>query len=194
MMERLSDSGIYEILNTVSGDRYIGQASNFTKRWSRHRRMLQRGNHDNQHLQNAWNKYGECAFSFRVVERCEKAVITAAEQRWMDFHQPVYNKAPAAGSRVGVPSSPETRAKISAAHKGRHKSPAHQAAITLALQGRKMPSPSAETRAKLSRAHKGRKLSPEQAERAASLCHANGAALKGKPWSEARRAAQAART
>lgn len=192
-MERLSDSGIYEILNTVSGDRYIGQASNFTKRWSRHRRMLQTGVHDNQHLQNAWNKYGECAFSFRVVERCEKAVITAVEQRWMDFHQPAYNKAPAAGSRAGVPSSPETRAKISAAHKGRQKSAEHQAAITLALRGRKMPPVSAETKAKLSKAIKGRKLRPDQAAQAAARCLAMADSLRGKPWSPARRAAQEAR-
>jgi group I intron endonuclease len=189
MMERLSDSGIYEILNTVSGDRYIGQASNFTKRWSKHRRMLQAGAHDNQHLQNAWNKYGECAFSFRVVERCEKAVITAAEQRWMDFHQPAYNKAPAAGSRAGVPSSPETRAKISAAHKGRQKSAEHQAAITLALRGRKMPPLSAEAKAKLSAVNKGRVLGPMPEARKNAIS----VVKSGVPWSAARRAAQEAR-
>lgn len=190
-MERLSDSGIYEILNTVSGDRYIGQASNFTKRWSRHRRMLQTGSHDNQHLQSAWNKYGECAFSFRVVERCEKASITAAEQKWMDFHQPVYNKAPAAGSRSGVPASAETRAKISAALKGKPKSPEHAAAVGAAVRGKKRSSDkiTAHNR-KLAEARRGTKLGPRSAEH----CAAISAAVRGKPWSAARRAAQDART
>lgn len=29
----LNQSGIYEILNTVNGKRYIGSAKNFSKRW-----------------------------------------------------------------------------------------------------------------------------------------------------------------
>ena len=32
----LNQSGIYEILNTVNGKRYIGSAKNFSKRWWGH--------------------------------------------------------------------------------------------------------------------------------------------------------------
>ena len=61
---------------------------------------------------------------------------------------------PAAGPTPRRHLSPETRAKIAAAHKGRALSPEHRAKIAAANTGRTL---SPETRAKISAAKKGRR-------------------------------------
>jgi group I intron endonuclease len=194
MSKLLSGSGVYSVTNTVTEDQYVGQASNFTKRWSKHRRMLQQGLHPNVHLQAAWNKHGEGAFAFRVLEWCDKCELTTTEQKWMDVLRPVYNKAPAAGSRIGTTQSPEARAKISAALKGVPKSLEHARAVGDAIRGQKRSSEkiTAHNRA-VAAARKGKKLPAEWAAKNAATCKKMGALLKGKPWSEARRAAHAAK-
>lgn len=75
--EGLKDKyGIYCIFNNITGDAYVGQTGQtFNKRFLHHRWKLRDGSHDNQHLQNAWNLYGEDNFSFiplRVVDNHEK--------------------------------------------------------------------------------------------------------------------------
>ena len=166
-----SASGVYEILNTVNGKRYVGQTSDFTKRWSRHRVMLRNGTHDNKHLQSAYVKHGVGAFQFNELARCHPKALTWVEQSFMDLCRPEYNKAPAAGSRLGCkqPSySAESRAKMSVAMKGNtngagKRSPEHCAAISARQIGTVK---SADTKARISEAK------------------------RGKPWSAARRAAQ----
>lgn len=116
----LNQSGIYEILNTVNGKRYIGQASNFKKRWIRHQNELKNGKHHSHHLQHAWNKYGATVFKFSVLLICkaEKAILTFYEQQCFDAFHPEYNIQPAAGSPLGMKHGPEFSAKISARNKG----------------------------------------------------------------------------
>jgi len=64
---------IYMIENLVNGKVYVGQTVNSVKRrWQAHRSMLKRNNHDNFYLQNAWNKYGEDSFVFKVI--CESDI------------------------------------------------------------------------------------------------------------------------
>ena len=51
--------GVYKIVNTVNGKIYIGSSKNIDRRWNEHIRVLELNAHNNQHLQNAWNKYGK---------------------------------------------------------------------------------------------------------------------------------------
>lgn len=67
-MARPRKPGIYRITNTVNGKIYIGQSRNIWKRLEAHRTDLRTGTAKNQHLQNAWNKYGESAFVFETIE------------------------------------------------------------------------------------------------------------------------------
>ena len=70
------DIGIYKITNIVNGFVYIGQTTQgFQKRYWMHQWHLRKGKHDNQHLQNAWNLYGENNFQFSVVEISSKEKI-----------------------------------------------------------------------------------------------------------------------
>ena len=65
-------SGIYAIVNTVNGKRYVGSAKRFRTRWNAHRAALNKGLHHSRHLQSAWNKYGAEAFVFTIIEFCEQ--------------------------------------------------------------------------------------------------------------------------
>lgn len=107
-------SGIYQILNTVTGDFYIGRTSNFKQRWHTHRSLLRRNIHTNSYLQHAWNKYGEAAFQFVILEQTTQTV--ERETYWLERLKPVYNLDYAAiGS---IKHTEETKQRIKAANKG----------------------------------------------------------------------------
>ena len=58
--------GIYKIENKVNGKIYVGQSIDIDTRWYNHRNELNGNRHYNEHLQNAWNKYGEDNFSIQI--------------------------------------------------------------------------------------------------------------------------------
>lgn len=57
---------IYFIINQVTGEQYIGQTTNFSRRKSEHFSKLSENKHPNTKLQNAYNKYGKENF---VIEK-----------------------------------------------------------------------------------------------------------------------------
>ena len=59
--------GIYKILNNKTNQCYIGLSIKIEDRWRYHKRSLIGNRHENQHLQNAWNKYGEDSFLFEIL-------------------------------------------------------------------------------------------------------------------------------
>jgi group I intron endonuclease len=82
-MEKLPrTSGIYTITNIINNKIYIGYTINFLQRWSVHKHELKRNIHHNIHLQNAWNKYGEEAFEFEILEECEEQFLVSEEHYW----------------------------------------------------------------------------------------------------------------
>ena len=143
------DSGIYQITNRVNGNRYLGSTVNLRSRRKAHLCDLRHGQHNNQHLQRAFDKYGETAFVFSVLEHVEDAEqLIPREQYHLDTLSPEYNIARIAGSTLGCYPSPETRRKLSEARSGER---SHN-------YGKRF---SAETRAKMSEAHRGKPLSEE---------------------------------
>lgn len=81
----LSKIGVYKILNTANGKYYIGSTvDSFKKRLSHHYHALLRNNHKNEHLQNAWNKYGESSFEFIILEICKYQQVRNREQYYLD--------------------------------------------------------------------------------------------------------------
>lgn len=83
--------GIYEIKNTINNKRYIGQSINIEKRWQNHKRELKTQKHYNSHLQNSWNKYGESAFVFSIIEKCPKELLDEREQYWININDSYNN-------------------------------------------------------------------------------------------------------
>ena len=83
--------GIYEIINIKNNKKYIGQSVNIEKRWGSHKRNLNLQQHDNSYLQNAWNKYGEGAFVFNIIEECSKELLNKQEMFWIAQNDSYHN-------------------------------------------------------------------------------------------------------
>lgn len=116
------DTGIYQIVNTVNGKRYVGSAKSFAGRWSTHRSRLKTGRHHNRHLQSSWAKYGAAAFAFQKLIVCAQEDLLLYEQIAIDVLRPEFNVERIAGNSLGCIRTPETRAKIAAKALGRKRS------------------------------------------------------------------------
>lgn len=77
-------SGIYKITCIVNKKFYIGSSNDIQRRWQEHKSYLRSGSHQNNHLQRAWNKYGEKAFTFSVIEYVSETVLFDIEQSYLD--------------------------------------------------------------------------------------------------------------
>lgn len=149
------NTGVYEILNTVNGKRYVGSSVNMVRRLKEHRYRLGRGEHHSQKLQRAWEKYGSTVFTFKALFICPKNMLTFYEQRALDGFASVaegYNVLPFARSGAGRKVSPEALAKMRAYQSNR--TPEHRANIAAALTGKRL---SEATKRKVGAASKGRK-------------------------------------
>jgi len=114
-------SGIYLIKNLKNGKFYIGQAQNLHKRRIQHFSKLRTNKHSNSHLQSAWNKYGEKAFKFIVLEYISIEQLDERESYFVTLYRErnlCYNMQGGGNSPRGRATSPETRQKLSNAIKG----------------------------------------------------------------------------
>ena len=83
----LQETGVYHIICKVTGKRYIGSTRNqhgFIRRWTEHLCNLNANKHSAPHLQNAWNKYGEDAFLFQVLDILPAEDCLHWEQMYFD--------------------------------------------------------------------------------------------------------------
>lgn len=79
--------GIYKIENLVDKKVYIGSSLNLENREYKHFWMLKRGSHDNQHLQNSYNKFGLDSFKFDIIEECDELFLIDRENYYINTHQ-----------------------------------------------------------------------------------------------------------
>lgn len=167
-----NNSGIYSIINTHDGKRYVGSAVNLNKRWAQHKLNLSKGTHCNIILQNAWNKYGADSFIFIVNEQCSADMLLEREQHHINIKSD-YNICPTAGNTLGMKHTPEAIAKI--------------------IETKKNISP--ETRARMVAAHKGtnkgkdnpcfgRKHTPEECEKISAAQMGRAGTFLGKKHTE----------
>lgn len=140
-------SGIYGIINTENKKIYIGQTRQpFYKRYQLHDWKLREGNHDNQYLQNAYNKYGEEKFKFIVVEVVENISDEILNQKEIDYIDQYkkqglsYNILLGGGGRTGIPMSEHAKRIIGEKNR-------------IHMTGKKM---SEETKKKMSNSRKGK--------------------------------------
>lgn len=157
-------SGIYAITHCQSGRVYVGSSKNIKRRFSDHRYRLKANIHDNQYLQNAWNKYEEAQFAFEVIEHCVEDELLEKEQFWIDVlgaHKSKcgFNMNPLAGSNVGYRHSEASKQKMSEFHKNRALDPVVKNQLQTGFLGRKH---SEESRKQMSETRKSRELTEKQ--------------------------------
>lgn len=114
--------GVYQIKNTVNGKLYIGSSKDINVRWKQHLNELNKNSHVNDHLQNAWNKYGKENFIFSIIELCNENNLREREQYYIDKFNCInnekgYNIMPTTNMSV---LADETKLKISNTLKGKY--------------------------------------------------------------------------
>ena len=119
MPYKIDICGIYKIVNHATGQCYVGQSQRVQKRIREHFRLLRLNKHPNQHLQNAYNKYGLENFSGDVEIECENVEqLDYLEESFLKgdawFAEPnVYNIADFAKAPMrGKTHSKEVRQRI----------------------------------------------------------------------------------
>ena len=94
------NSGIYQIRNQQNNKCYVGSAVNMYQRYHRHLHDLRHSKHHSIVLQRAFDKYGEDAFNFDILELVE-GDLRIVEQTYLDELNPEYNMSLiATGGRV----------------------------------------------------------------------------------------------
>ena len=187
-------TGIYSITNTINGKRYIGQSKDIYKRWGKHKSELRNNKHANQHLQTAWNKYGEGCFLFEILEECSVDNLDTLEKQYIAKYKANdrdFGYCYEDGGHLNKICSKETRAKISkklmyhpvseeiiqklkSSHVGKHLSEEAKKKLSEFNKGKKLTE---DHKAKISASNKGKKLSEEHKAKLS-------ASHMGHKWSE----------
>lgn len=109
----MKQSGIYKIESKLCPDKiYIGSASSFSDRKSRHLKDLKQNRHPNKKLQNHFNKYGQTDILFTFIEPCFQGFLIIREQYYIDKLKPWFNICQIAGNSYGRIVSEETKKKM----------------------------------------------------------------------------------
>ncbi len=95
-LRRRESAGVYAIINKINNKFYIGSSIGIQTRWWNHLADLRQNKHENPHLQNSFNKYGEENFCFQIIEELyfeEKdkikmvSYVRALEQIYLDYYK-----------------------------------------------------------------------------------------------------------
>lgn len=81
-MRKKGNPGVYIIQNKINNKVYVGASKDTYNRICDHKVNLRNNVHCNIHLQSAFNKYGENAFMFDILEECDESLIFSQENYW----------------------------------------------------------------------------------------------------------------
>ena len=90
-------SGIYKIINAVTGDFYIGSSKNVKRRWAKHKSKSTWKQCPNNPMYLDMNKYGLDKFELQILEEVEPCSLKEAEQQFIEKLKPTYNSNRAKG-------------------------------------------------------------------------------------------------
>jgi group I intron endonuclease len=179
-------SCIYTITNKVNGKFYLGKTNNFLYRISKHKYTLRNKIHINEHLQKAWNKYGEDNFIFEVLEEYDVEHLVSMEHYWCNLldafnYNRAYNIRPTHPFGKSA-NSIEMRQKVKKALTGKKLSDEHKLKLSLAKKGKKL---SDETKQKMSDSAIGKNKSIETKKRISEAKLGSNNPMFGKvPWNK----------
>ena len=116
--ENEGKSGIYMWTNLLTGDMYIGQSADLSKRFRKYFTISYLKSRKELIISRALLKYEHANFSVAILEYCDKSDLLVREQYYLDKFNPQYNILKIAGSSLGFKQSEVTKEKISKAFKG----------------------------------------------------------------------------
>jgi group I intron endonuclease len=139
--------GIYKIICAINNKVYIGQSVDMIKRKASHFYYLRNDSHRNEHLQRAFNKYGEEFFKYEILEECYFEKLDEREEHYMKLYKSLdrmygYNIMKTEHKKYR--HSLETKEKISKSNKGKTRSEETKRRLSIASKGRIMPTESIE--------------------------------------------------
>ena len=148
---KMSDCGVYMILNTRTNARYVGgTGASFSRRWAQHRSKLSRRSLKNPLLQSAYETDGLAALRFVILETCPPELVTEREQWWMDHFRDqglvLYNRCPNAADNTGLVMPRESVERQRQKVTGRKRTPEQCQRISAARHDRRW---SAESRSRI---------------------------------------------
>lgn len=111
-------SGIYRITNLINNKMYIGSSLNMKVRFRNHKYKLIKNTHENNRLQNAFNKYGIINFEIEIISICPPEYCIKLEQWFVDNLKPFYNIRKLAISNLGFKFTKSSKRKISKSKQG----------------------------------------------------------------------------
>ena len=85
--EMNKDSGVYALVNVVTGEMYVGSSYDIFSRAEQHFHQLEDRKHHNYWLQQSYNKNPD-KFSFVVLEKVPVEMIRQREQKWINRMMP----------------------------------------------------------------------------------------------------------
>ena len=90
-------SAVYKILNTVTGDFYIGSSRNVKRRWAQHKDPSVWKQYPNNPMYKDMQKYGVDSFRFQILVPVMPEYLTQVEQEFIETLNPTYNNNNAKG-------------------------------------------------------------------------------------------------
>ena len=93
-------SAVYKIVNTVTGDFYVGSSKNVKKRWAAHKEPSRWERCPSNQLYSDFQKYGVENFRFQILAPVMPECLTQVEQEFIEMLQPTYNNYNAKGFDV----------------------------------------------------------------------------------------------
>ena len=93
-------SGIYKIINIITGDFYIGSSKNVKQRWINHKCPSTWKRHSNNPMYLDMQKYGVDEFDFQILKEVEIEQLKEKEQQFIEKMHPTYNSYNAKGLDV----------------------------------------------------------------------------------------------
>lgn len=97
-MEKIS--AVYKIVNTVTGDFYIGSSRNVNARWSTHKSPSRWKRYLNNPLYQDMKKYGVDKFRFQILAPVRPEFLKQVEQELIEMLKPIYNDRNAKGLNI----------------------------------------------------------------------------------------------
>lgn len=93
-------SAVYQIINTVTGDRYVGSSRNVKQRWAVHKCPSSWKAASNNPMYKDMQEYGLDKFRFQILAPVMPEYLKHVEQEFIEMLKPSYNDRKAKGLDV----------------------------------------------------------------------------------------------